>query len=422
MYRSGFIGLLAFPRSLPGKQQSRGELLRCEAVRFHLKWPITVSLISWIAVLLFQLFLLTLPNYAMSSEIEHIPGSEYENSDMESVLSRAAYKRVPDNQTISYNYGFFGDTNLTAKSRDRSHASFYLGEFDFYASTSYGDRLNLLIDIGLDPQEDDDFRVELERVWIGYTFNDLLTIRAGRHHAPLGYWNKTFHHGRHLFVSVDRPFFLKFEHSGGVIPMHMTGLEAEGRHRLKTGMFRYEAGIGNGPKIDAATGQLRSNSFSDDNSSKQVNIRLSFAPDRIPGLLLGASGAFFSLNTPTAGSIDQRIYAVDVRYLYGELELLAEYFFFKNSVSTASAYYVQASRSGVMERFTPYARFERLDTAEDDSYFQDLSGRIERYQAIAGVRYDLDPITSSIKAQLRYDDTLNGNDFRVIELQWSFGF
>ena len=48
--------------------------------------------------------------------------------------------------------------------------------------------------------------VDIERLWVGYTFDDLLIARAGRFHTALGYWNTEYHHGKHLFLSVDRPF------------------------------------------------------------------------------------------------------------------------------------------------------------------------------------------------------------------------
>src|SRR3990172_4177414 len=109
---------------------------------------------------------------------------------------------------FGWNLGLFGDVNYTTKSREHDHDSFYFPELSVYSTASYGERLNFLAEIAFEQPEAD-----IERIWAGYTVSDMLIIRAGKFHTAMGYWNKTYHHGRQLFNTVDRPFFLAFEHA-----------------------------------------------------------------------------------------------------------------------------------------------------------------------------------------------------------------
>ena len=79
-----------------------------------------------------------------------------------------------------------------------------------YSTASHGDHLHFLGELEIE-MEDAETEIELERLWVGYTFSDLLTVRAGKQNTALGYWNKTYHRGKQLFTTIDRPFFLTSE-------------------------------------------------------------------------------------------------------------------------------------------------------------------------------------------------------------------
>lgn len=386
-----------------------------------MNYPRSIVLLQW-------LFLLFFPLYSYADDLFNREQSPEQQIKINLGSSQVSLNYSENGGTSDLasqgeiDFGIFGDVSFSTKSREKANSSFFLGELDLYTSASYGDRVNFLGEIALDPRANDEFEAEFERLWIGYTFSDLLTVRAGRHHTALGYWNKNYHHGRHLFVTIDRPFFLAFEHSGGILPVHITGLELEGRQRFGFGLLKYEIEFGNGPKIDLSGKLLKSNIFSDNNESKQLTARISANPLKLQGLNIGASGTFFKVDTSTRADLEERVYGIDISYLDKNFELLAEYFRLVNAQASGNAFYIQVSRRGVMEHFTPYARYERLDVSSEDPYFKDLSGGFDRYQVIAGVRYDMDIIASSIKAQYRYDDADGGNDFNVFEMQWSFGF
>ncbi|MBI5328932.1 MAG: hypothetical protein HZB80_11705 [Deltaproteobacteria bacterium] len=318
------------------------------------------------------------------------------------------------------NMGIFGDINFSTNSREKAKNSFYLGEIDLYSTGSYGDRLTFLSEIVIEGEENG-FIIDVERLWAGYRFSDILMVMAGKEHTALGYWNKEYHHGKQLFLTVARPFFLNFEDEGGVIPMHITGLHFTGSWGDNFARFKYDINIGNGSHINHAKRELMSDDIRDENNSKAIVLRISARPNSVPNLAVGLSGADFRLDTSAKADVNERVYGIDIEYEHKGFEFVTEYFRLVNSDAVGNGFYAQLGYS-IMENITLYARFESLETDRSDPYLNDLRGGIERRQTIAGVKYDVDAVHSSIKAQYRYDDAKDGNDYNVFELQWSFGF
>jgi hypothetical protein len=326
---------------------------------------------------------------------------------------------IEEGQNFGVNLGLFGHLNFSTNSREKAHSGFSLGDMDLYTTMNYGKRLDGLAEFVIEV-EDNAFSPNIERLWVGYTFSDLLIIRAGKHHSVLGYWNRTYNHSMQLHHTVERPFFLKFKGSGSVIPVHITGLEFGGSRGYGFGRFKYGIQVGNGTRIAAS--KLKSEDASDlENSNKQVILRISFNPSALLELNVGLSGTTFKIDTSSKSGLRERILGADIAYQRGAMELLAEYFRIENSQAAGDAFYIQLAYN-IYGDITPYTRFESLDADAADPYFSDLEGGFDRAQVIAGVRYDIDILRSSIKAQYRYDDTKGGNDYNVFETQWSFGF
>jgi hypothetical protein len=319
------------------------------------------------------------------------------------------------------NLGILGDINFTTNSREKEHKSFYIGDVDLYSTFSYGERLNFLSEITIEVEEGEEFELDLERVWVGYTFNDLLIIRAGKQFSAIGYWSKVFGHSRHFAVTVDRPFFLNFEESGNLFPIRFIGLGFEGTWRHDLARFKYELDVANGPSLDKSRRRLEPNTAFDTDDSKQFTMRLSLSPSALRGLSIGVFGTVFKVDTITKAGLHERIYGADIVYEGHGIEFQAEYFRLSNSDAAGDAFYVQLAYE-VIEYITPYTRFESLEVDEDDPYATSLGKGFDRYQAIIGVRYDIGALKSAIKAQYRYDDSRDGNDYNVFEMQWSFGF
>lgn len=360
----------------------------------------------------FVLFL-SLPVISHADELSDL------RSEVEALSRKIRDMEDESASRFGWNLGVFGDVNYSTESRERRHDSFSIGNLTLYSTASYGDRLNFLLEIDFEPEEEE---VDIERVWAGYRINDLLVIRGGKFHTALGYWNKTFHHGKQLFLTVDRPFFLAFEHEGGVLPTHITGLELEGGKTFGFGRLKYEFQLGNGPAIHEEEGEdewmLDPNNTSDDNTSKQPILRVSLRPSAVQGLSVGISATTFEIDTPSKRGVDEAIYGLDLFYAVNGVELLSEGFLFHNEDGDGNAFYVRLSYT--RDEWIPYVRFERLEVEGEDPYFTGHENGADRSQTIVGLKYDIDPITSSLKFQYRRDDS--ARDYDVFETQWSFHF
>ncbi|MBI1821545.1 MAG: hypothetical protein HY036_02230 [Nitrospirae bacterium] len=320
------------------------------------------------------------------------------------------------------NIDVFGDVGFSTVTREKSHPSFFLGDLDLFSTMNVDNRLIFLSEIQIEGEESR-FFPEVERFWIGYTFNDLITLRAGRHHTALGYWNNAYHHGKWLFVTVDRPFFLGFEDKNGVIPVHLIGIEMEGKKANDFGRFSYRFQIANGPRIDPIEKKLDPNNIADDNDSKEAALRFSVTPVTVPDFIFGISGTTYTLDTSQKAGLKESIFGFDLSYTKLPWEFLAEYFRFYNSDAAADAFYIQLSYALTLPYpITPYARYERLGVNDSDPYFLDLAGGSERNQKIMGLKYEVDPFDSSIKLQYRNDDKKGAQTYHIVEIQWAVHF
>lgn len=316
---------------------------------------------------------------------------------------------------VSYNLGVLGDMNFTTKSRAINNNSFYIGEFDLYGTATY-DRTSFLSEILVEFEEGNtDTVMDVERLWIGYTFSDYFITRFGRHHTSLGYWNRTFHHGKQLFTTIDRPMVIAWEHTG-IIPMHIVGIEFEGRFNTNIMSLKYELQIGNGPGITNKK-QLDPNNSSDNNPSKQWVLRLS-ASDMLPHLTVGISGTNYKISQNPV--INEKIIGIDISYTDG-IELLGEYFKLWNSDKAANLFYLQAGYFLPNYSVTPYIRYDWMNVADGDPYMIALGDRHDHIESILGLRYDVNE-RNSIKTQYRRDNEKGSDIKNVFEVQWAFNF
>ncbi len=351
--------------------------------------------------------------------LQRLEGQEYRVEDHGSMMFSETGEDI--RPKFGLNLGVFGDINYSTKNRENDHHGFSIGNIDLYSTVNYGARLSFLTELVIEMEKNDEKEIDPERFWVGYTFSDLLTVRAGRQHSALGYWNKTYHHGRNLFLTTDRPFFLDFEDNGGILPVHIVGIELEGTAGLADIRWRYELDLGNGPRIDLTNKQLIVSDVSDNNNSKQWILRLSAKPNRYPGLTLGLSGTTFRIDTASKPGLEELILGGDLSYMNGAWEFISEYFRLRNSQDHANAFYIQLGYNfyGIV---TPYARYEALDVNPMDPYLSDLQSNADRFQEIVGLRFDIDYLRSSLKVQYRHDDKKGDETYNVLETQWSFSF
>src|SRR3989304_2793614 len=244
----------------------------------------------------------------------------------------------------------FADVSFT-KSTDGADefrkGDFAFGELDFYLSQTMDD-IDILVELVV---EEGDV-LDLERLILGYTFSDALKLRAGRFHTPLGFWNTSYHHGVQLQPTIERPDFLKFDHDGGILPVHVIGAYVSGRASTAVGGIEYGAMLGNGPRITSKDGVnvLHPNNISDNNNGKAIAVNIAVSPTAIQGLKIGLSGHIAEIkddgaveldvdnadgdNDLTTGvevgsgdiEVDQTIFGAAVTYAIANVEITGEYF------------------------------------------------------------------------------------------------
>ena len=332
----------------------------------------------------------------------------------------------------------FGNVIFTQNTESKNdQGAFGLGELDFYISERVDDRTDILIEFVLESQAGKrDFEIELERLQLGYIISDTFKLRAGRSHNILGFWNTEYHHGVQLQTSIDRPLFLKFEHDGGTIPVHVIGLWGSGRYNTDTLNLNYDVMLSNGSKVQ--DGIIDPNSFTDDTHNKAVSLRLTTESNEVPGFKAGISGNYALVKGYTTGgtpteifSVKQQIIVFDLTYFKKPMEFIGEYYIFNAEDDMVSGknyssgfFYTQVGYM-IKENLIPYARFENITIDENSPYFKALSIASpvlnDSRRTIAGVRYNLSHV-NCIKAEVRFIDNDTIADFNEYAVQWAVSF
>jgi len=283
---------------------------------------------------------------------------------------------------------------------------FNAGSLDIYLTPQVGDRVKTLFELVLEQLPDGEGKFEAERLQLGYTASDSLTLWMGRFHNSIGLWNTLFHHGANLQTSILRPRFIDFEDKGGIIPTHSVGLWGSGRVPTEAGRLTYDLYVGNGPTIRDQS--LDINTFTDDTSNKLLGFNVGLKPNgALSGWTFGVHG--FSAEVNVRSSTDTILSTTSARLggAYFEYDsdpwnMLGEYYYQRNrdAASTLTTsnnlWFVQASRS--FGAFVPYVRYERAALDPSDVYFRSLLYGRSYQRALVGLRYDLNP-RAAIKAE-----------------------
>lgn len=313
----------------------------------------------------------------------------------------------------------------TLKGSESENGSFALDGIDLYVSELLTDHIELLTEMSVEGGG-----VDVERLQIGYIFNDALKIRAGRFHNVLGFYNTAYHHGRLMQDTVDRPFFLKFEDEGGLLPVHLVGLWGGGIFKAGPAILSYDLMLGNGPKFNTGIGELDPNNASDNNKNKVVSFRLAASPRSLPALMLIGSGNVSKVEDDPLLllSVNQTILSLSVDYTHpGDgLNFLSEIYWIKDKDRLTGSgrhsntlYFIQGGYT-LKETYTPYVRYERSLIEEQDPYMIALSG-VDKRVALGGIRYELS-INTALKGEVRKIHEAGAGNYSEYAVQWAFTF
>jgi hypothetical protein len=289
---------------------------------------------------------------------------------------------------------------------DPAEDFFAIGELDLYIVSGLSDHLSFLGELVFELDSQDEFVVDVERLFLKYTFSDRAWLSFGRRHTPLGYWNETFHHGRYLEPTVERPSALRFEDDGGILPVHTVGLAAGGRVFARTWGLDYVGGLGNGRGVNREDVQ----SARDVNDTKAAYLKLSvtrfansqlqFGPmiyvDDIPGdpMIPGRMD-----------ELDERILGLHFHYRSRKWELFSEYYNIRHDDVVGGTTYDNDSYYAIAVwrpwKWKPYVGIDNRTLDPGDPFFADLPPDFMRY--LGGVRWDMGPF-HALKFEYRYDE------------------
>jgi hypothetical protein len=300
------------------------------------------------------------------------------------------------------------DVDPDAGERD-TEQKFQLGNLDVFLTSRLSDQLSFLSEISFEFEEDGENFLDVERLLASYDVADWLRATVGRTHTPMGYWNVTYHHGTWLQTTVERPLLFEFEDDHGILPVHSVGLELSGYLNTAAGSLGYTLNAGNGRSSLSETVQ----NATDLNDSKMFAGMLTFAPDAIAGLTVGANaladwippnGAAVPPTVGRLDTIEEQIAGGFLAYTLDPFELLVEGQWIRHrdreveETTRSGGLYAQAAYK--IGAFKPYYRFEWLDLSERDRFYANTEGAEDTQLHIAGVRWDFQEF-AALKLEVR---------------------
>jgi hypothetical protein len=345
--------------------------------------------------------------------------------------------------------GAFGDMDYQLLGSSHSFPAqnqFFLGDAALAVKGQYGDHIRL-IDENLFEVNGPNPNLGFDRLLVTYIFSDQFHLSGGQDHTATGHWNRTHNYAAELQTTIDRPFFLKFEDDGGVVPSHIVGLTADGLFDLGTTSLKYEFNLGNSENIlltgngggQVAGAELNDNPPGDSTSGKSAAGRLVFKPWSDGGLALGVASywnryAAVAATTDMAGSpllfsgLGQVILEGEVIYTDDQFDFLSEFYEFDDRISglptqgssNNRAFYVQVDYQ-VVEDFRPYLRVENLTLDGTDPFFQAMQQQ-DKTLYLVGFRFDAVPKVSCLKLEGRLTQEAGNPNAIETDAQWAFGF
>jgi hypothetical protein len=298
---------------------------------------------------------------------------------------------------------------------EKGKVGFGLGEQDLFITSELNDRISFLGEsvFKFSPASATAFNVSIERVVLKYNFYGNHNLLAGKVHTPINYWNYTYHHGRVLFPTIERPLLF----AADIIPLHTTGVGLQGQN-FGNVKFGYDLFVGNG---------IGSSEINDNDKRKSVTAGVHISP--YDGLTVGASyyndviakGAVMHDGGTNRYAIKQDLFSGSIAYFGNRFELLAEGTLGRNHSDTTGtkgtfAGYVYAGLK-IKEKLVPYVRFDNINYQAGEVYYHPNNMRA----AIGGLRYEINYL-SVIKLEYQhfYSDLQGKSD--KVTAQFAIGF
>ncbi len=316
----------------------------------------------------------------------------------------------------------FGDVNLRGSDQKGSTTSFGLGQLDLFVTSDVSERFKLLSEIVFeaDPQTNN-FGVDIERLLLQYSPNDLFKLSVGRYHTAIGYYNTAYHHSTWLQTATGRPFLFEFEDGGGILPIHNVGISASGLIPSGRLQLHYVAEVGNGRASRLPSDEAVQNVV-DENNGKSVNFALFATPDAIRGLQVGFSIYHDHLKPIYARGIGELIFDAHAVVVRPNFEWLNEVLLIRHAPEGSSrvfntpGFYTQISRR--FGSYRPYFRYQYVNESDAEPAFPNV-GR--QQGPSVGLRFDASE-SVALKLQFDHTDLRNQPSYNTLGLQLGFTF
>ena len=187
-------------------------------------------------------------------------------------------------------------------------------------SDGLSDRWHALAEVNFDADDNFKTAVNVERLQLNYSANENFNLQFGRFHSDVSYFNTAFHHGRWLETATDRPHIVEFPDDGGLLPLHKTGIGANGLVPRSGSLgLHYFAEFGANPDFG--------------NSANAVATGLFVRPTSLEGWQTGVSYQHARMSLANIPSrLDENIYGTHVVFRNSAWEFLNEGFLISHDV------------------------------------------------------------------------------------------
>ena len=304
-----------------------------------------------------------------------------------------------------------------------SAGNFYTGDFDLFLTSKITDKASMLAEVVIGEGDAQSFDVDLERVLFRYDYNEHFRLSMGRYHTGVGYYNATFHSGKWLQTTADRPLIMEFANDGGLLPTQAVGVSVTGTIPSGVLGLNYTAEYGSSdtirPNLDGV------GDFTDENNGNHINVGLFARPTIVPGLQVGGSVYHDRISNFELGPsvrLGQTIVNAHVVYNGHGVEWLNEGFLLRNAYEEGGPVYnMPAFYSQFSKRFgktRPFFRYQYVNTNANSIYHDDV---LLRHGPSFGARYDF---TDAVAFKTQLDHTIRKGkpDLNGLQMQVAFAF
>jgi len=295
----------------------------------------------------------------------------------------------------------FGDFGFYGGSQKGQTNSFSVGQTNLFITSNLSERFRFLSELVFEVHENNSFQTNLERVLLEASFNDYFKLSGGRYATAIGYYNTAYHRAAWFQNATVRPYIFQYEDEGGILPIHMVGVQASGRLPSGGLGLHYIAEVGNGRGFDPLEEPVQN--YVDEDGHKALNFALFARPDAVPGLQAGFSVYRDSLsivNSPRISETITDVYAVLTRPRF---EWLNEALMIRHAPLGGHVYETPAFYSEISQRFgsyRPYLRYQYINASSQEPVFPQVGLRTG---PSVGIRFDA---SESVALKLQYDYTM----------------